>query len=49
MRSCEFVNFVSALACTIAKNKSQREIDILAALFCQLGDTLSTISSIDFD
>ena len=49
MKSCEFVTFISALACTIAKGKSQREINILSAFFSQLGDTLDTISSIDSD
>ena len=49
MNSCEFVTFISALACTIAKGKSQREINILSAFFSQLGDTLDTISSIDSD
>lgn len=47
MGSCEFVSFISALACTIAKGKSQREINILASFFNQLGDTLATISAID--
>lgn len=49
MDSCEFVTFISVLACTIAKDKSQKEIDILSAFFSQLGDTLATISAIDSD
>ena len=49
MGSCEFVTFISTLACTIAKGKSQKEINILAAFFTQLGDTLATISTIDSD
>lgn len=44
MNSCELVTFISALACTIAQNKTQEEINILAAIFTQLGDTLATIS-----
>ena len=36
MFSCEFVTFISALACSIAKGKSQKEINILAAFFTQL-------------
>lgn len=36
MKNCEFVTFISILACNIAKNKTQEEIDILAALFTQL-------------
>lgn len=49
MNSCEFVTFISGLACTIAKNKTQREISILSAFFTQLGDTLATISTIKYD
>ena len=49
MNSCEFVTFISALACAIAQDKTQREIDILSAFFVQLGDTLATISTLDFD
>ncbi len=47
MDSCEFVTFVSILACNIAKGKTQNELNILAAFFSQLGDTLATISAID--
>lgn len=36
MNSCEFVILISTLACSIAKGKSQEEIDILAAAFSQL-------------
>ncbi len=42
--SCEFVLFISILACTIAKDKSQSDIEILAVFFTQLGDTLASIS-----
>ncbi|MEI3391435.1 MAG: DUF6774 domain-containing protein [Clostridia bacterium] len=49
MFSCEFVTFISTLACTIAKGKTQKEINILAAFFTQLGDTLATISTLDSD
>lgn len=47
MGTCEFVTLISTLACTIAKNKSQKEIELLAVFFTQLGDTLATISVID--
>ena len=47
MDSCAFVNFISILACEIAKNKSREEIDILAAFFTQLGDTLTTLSTLN--
>lgn len=49
MGSCEFVTFISTLACSISKNKTQKEIEILAAFFTQLGDTLATISTINSD
>lgn len=44
MNSCAFVNFISLLACDIAKDKSQEEIALLAAFFTQLGDTLATLT-----
>lgn len=49
MKSCELPFIVSTLACTISKGKTQKEIDILAAIFTQLGDTLATISTTNFD
>ncbi|MBQ6991984.1 MAG: hypothetical protein IJN50_03615 [Clostridia bacterium] len=36
MQNCEFVTFISALACAIAKDKSQNELNILSAIFTQL-------------
>ena len=36
MQNCEFVTFISALACAIAKDKSQDESNILSAIFTQL-------------
>ncbi len=44
MKNCEFVTFISILACSIAKNKTEDEINILSTFFTQLGDTLATIS-----
>ena len=44
MNPCAFVNFVSLLACDIAKGKSQDEVSFLAAFFTQLGDTLATLA-----
>ncbi len=45
MQNCEFVTFISILACSIAKDKTQEELDILAAFFTQLrryfGNTFS--------
>lgn len=36
MQNCELVTFISMLACTIAKNKTQEELDILSVIFTQL-------------
>lgn len=36
MQNCEFVTFISMLACTIAKDKNQEELNILSAFFTQL-------------
>ena len=47
MNSCAFVNFISLLACEIAKDKSQDELAILAAFFTQLGDTLATLAALN--
>lgn len=43
MQSCELVFTVSAAACSIAECCSEEEVELLAAVFTQLGDTLSTI------
>lgn len=47
MNSCSFVNFISLLACEIAKDKSQDELAILSAFFTQLGDTLATLAALN--
>ena len=47
MNSCAFVNFISLLACEIAKDKSQDELAILSAFFTQLGDTLATLTALN--
>ena len=45
MSSCEFVLFISYIACQIADGKTSEEIAILSAFFTQLGDTLGTIDA----
>ena len=45
MQSCEFVVSISALACSIAKDKSPDEIALISAFFSQLGDTMATIAA----
>jgi len=49
MGSCELVNLITGLACTIAKGKTQQEIAILSTFFVQLGDSLATILTINFE
>lgn len=44
MDPCAFVNFISLLACEIAKEKTPEEVGILSAFFTQLGDTLATLA-----
>ena len=36
MDNCEFVTFISILACSIAKDKTADELGILSAFFVQL-------------
>lgn len=36
MQNCEFVNYISILACGIAKDKTPEELAILSAFFVQL-------------
>ena len=45
--SCELVIFISISASSISKGKTKEEIDLLAAFFVQLGDTLASISLLD--
>lgn len=47
MPNCEFVTFISILACNIAKDKSPDELATLSAIFVQLGDTLATIATLN--
>ena len=36
MENCEFVTLISVLACTIARGKTDEELNILSAVFTQL-------------
>lgn len=45
MDPCAVNMSVSALACAIAKGKTDTEISALGAFFTQLGDSLETIIS----
>lgn len=47
MKNCEFVTFISVLACSIAKNKTDEEIELLSVIFTQLGDTLATLTTLN--
>ncbi len=43
MDECELVVFVSTIACAISKNCCDDDLSVLASVFNQLGDTISTI------
>ncbi|MCI5735317.1 MAG: DUF6774 domain-containing protein [Eubacterium sp.] len=45
MDGCELNLTVSALACAIAKDKSNDELTLLSVFFTQLGDSLATIAA----
>lgn len=45
MNSCEFAATISALACCIAKGRSEEEISLLSSILMQLGDTLTTLAA----
>ena len=44
MNPCELVSFVSAISCAIAAGTDDKELELLAAVFTQLGDSLATIA-----
>lgn len=44
MNSSEWALAVAVLAVAIAKNRSVEDIEFLAVIFTQLGDTLATIA-----
>lgn len=46
MGACELTAFITAVAIAVAKNvQDNDELDLLAASFTQLGDTLATIAA----
>lgn len=47
MDGCQLNMSISALACAIAKGKSQNELSLLSVFFVQLGDALETIATAD--
>lgn len=47
MNSCEVVANITAIACAISKDKTNEELEVLSSLFTQLGDTLSTIATLN--
>ena len=48
MPNCEFVTFISVLACSIAKDKSPEELATLSAFFVQLRRYLSNPCNFGF-
>lgn len=47
MPDCEFVTFISILACSIAKDKSSDELALLSTILVQLADTLATLATLN--
>lgn len=45
LNSCEFVTFITSVACVISQDKSVDELNLLGTFFSQLGDTLQTIAA----
>ncbi|MGN1269555.1 MAG: DUF6774 domain-containing protein [Clostridia bacterium] len=45
MEGCELVTLISTLACAISKDKTVDELNLLAAIFTQLGDSIATIAA----
>lgn len=43
MSPCELVTSVSSLACAIANEFTEEETALLATIFTQLGDSLTTV------
>lgn len=42
MTSCEFSLMITGIACTLAEGKTIEELELMAAFFNQLGETLGT-------
>lgn len=45
MKSCNLALAVAAIACEIADGRTENEVNLLSAVFSQLGDTLETIAA----
>ncbi len=43
MKPCELVTLVSTLACAITNSFSHEDVAVLASVFVQLGDSITTI------
>ena len=47
MNSCNFTLLISSLACCLAEGKTPDEINYLASILVQLGDTMFAITARD--
>ena len=47
MTSCELTAYISSLACAISKHSSAKEMELMSAVFIQLGETLHTMLTHD--
>lgn len=45
--SCELVTVITAIAIMMSENRSCDELELIAAIFMQLADTLITITTYD--
>ena len=44
MNYCELTYLISTIACAIAENVNEEDLNVLAAAFSQLGDTLALLA-----
>lgn len=47
MNACELVTFISTLSCAIATRFPPSDVALLAAVFTQLGDSLTTMLAVN--
>lgn len=46
MQNCEFVTFITILACSFANGKTTEELSLFSSFFTQFGDTLATLATL---
>lgn len=43
MNSCELLSFITSIACLMSNSLDDKCLEVLSAVFTQLGDSLATI------